>query len=407
MSPGPEGADDRAALAPYARAWSALMEDVRRGASWSGGERNSCFLNTGGGGFVEVSRLAGLDSDGDGRALAFCDWDRDGDLDVWFRNRTAPRLQLLLNTGDGGGSVSLKLEGRSCNRDAIGAIAEVRVSGAPPIVRSVRAGEMFLSQSSKWLHVGLGGGAVEEVRVFWPGGDEERFSGVEGEGRFLLRQGGGTAVPVGSPGRVQLPPAAPLPAAAGDRFGRRVALPVRATPPAVRYRDRAARAQRLEPGAGARWLLFWDSACGFCEIELQQAGAAMGRLRGAGIELLALSTDTIESAGDAYDLVDRVGFGGEWGFVEPQSLGAVWTWVERWFDRVPAAVVPFSMLLDAEGQAVAFYFGAAGVDAIVADAERLVGIDRATRWHLAPPFAGSWFTQPPDPAFVRGVLRGR
>ena len=73
------------------RGWSELMKLVRKGYSWSGGERNRMFLNEQGGAFHEMSHLVGLDHADDGRGLAVVDWDQDGRLDLWYRNRTAPR----------------------------------------------------------------------------------------------------------------------------------------------------------------------------------------------------------------------------------------------------------------------------------------------------------------------------
>ena len=96
----------------------------------------------------------------DARAHALVDWDYDGDLDIWSTNRTAPRLRFLRNDANGDQHfLALRLRGRQCNRDAIGARVEVVLPngpGAKPLVRSLRAGEGFLAQSTKWLHFGLG-----------------------------------------------------------------------------------------------------------------------------------------------------------------------------------------------------------------------------------------------------------
>ncbi|HUS38254.1 MAG TPA: VCBS repeat-containing protein, partial [Pirellulales bacterium] len=73
------------------------MNALKRGVSWSGREPNRCFLNLGNSKFSDISGVSGLDSEGDGRAAAIVDWDRDGDLDIWLTNRTAPRLSLLRN----------------------------------------------------------------------------------------------------------------------------------------------------------------------------------------------------------------------------------------------------------------------------------------------------------------------
>ena len=119
----------------------------------------------------------------------------------------------MANAGGTGRSLSLKLEGVTCNRDAIGAVVEVTVSGALPLVRSVRAGDLFLSQSSKWLHFGLGEtGTVEKVTVRWPGGSAvEVVEGVSAEGRYRIKQGSEAAERWEGPGPVALGQAAASP----------------------------------------------------------------------------------------------------------------------------------------------------------------------------------------------------
>ena len=77
----------------YAQAAKQLNKLVRAGHSYSGHERNCCFLNLPGGRFANVSQLSGFDFPEDGRAVAVCDWDGDGDQDFWVANRGAPRLR--------------------------------------------------------------------------------------------------------------------------------------------------------------------------------------------------------------------------------------------------------------------------------------------------------------------------
>ena len=132
-----------------------------QGISWSGHERNCCYLNTGDGRFANISAASGLDFMDDARACALVDWDHDGDVDLWSVNRTAPQVRMLRNdTPSDHHYLALRLEGRTCNRDAIGARVEVTLkdeqSGNPQMIKTLRAGEGFLSQSSKWLHFGLG-----------------------------------------------------------------------------------------------------------------------------------------------------------------------------------------------------------------------------------------------------------
>ena len=156
---------------------------LEEGKSWSGRERHLCYLNDGSGRFTDISSLAGVDDPADGRTLAFADWDGDGDLDLWQANRTGPRVRFLLNElGENKRFVRFHLVGETCNRDAIGARVVVVVNGEKRLLRTLRAGEGYLGQSSKVVHIGLPSGvALIEiaVSVHWPGGDVEAFGSVE------------------------------------------------------------------------------------------------------------------------------------------------------------------------------------------------------------------------------------
>ena len=143
---------------------------IFQGRSFSGRERNCCFLNTlanpaARGRFANISATSGLDFADDGRAVAVVDWDHDGDLDLWISNRNAPRLRLLRNDAQSGNhflAVRLVGNGETTSRDAIGARLELTLDGADTrLIKTLRAGEGFLAQSSKWIHFGLGksGGA--------------------------------------------------------------------------------------------------------------------------------------------------------------------------------------------------------------------------------------------------------
>ncbi len=393
-------------MEPYARGWAELMAAVRAGESWSGYERNGVFLNAPDGArrFIDISGVSGLDFPDDARAIAFCDWDCDGDVDLWLRNRTAPRLRLMLNRGGGGGGLVFELEGTRCNRDAVGAVVELGIAGQAPMRRTIRAGELFLSQSSRRAHFGIGSAStVESVSVRWPGGVRERFVGVAAPGRFLLREGLGRALPAAHPAPVEIPESGPLPTAAGGVAGR-VWFPAALPIPPIVYRDRAAQRAIVRPDGKAQLLLLWSAGCGRCRAELESLQRDRATLGQAGITLLALSVDGIDGAGMAYALTEQLGFDGPWGFAEAGWLEALWRWAGASFDRTPAPGVPLALLLDRRGQAVALYRGAVAAAQVAEDAEALLGVDPLTRWHLAPALRGTWFTNPVPAAFVHQTL---
>ena len=174
-----------------------LLKMLWEGRSFSARERNCCFLNTGGGRrFANISAVSGLDLPDDGRAVAQVDWDFDGDVDLWIANRSGPLVRCLRNDGAAGHHyLALRLSGRQCNRDAVGARVEVhpnRGDQARPLIKTLRAGEGFLAQSSKWLNFGLGQiSDIERVIVRWPGGKAETFTGLKTDRRYELVEGSG------------------------------------------------------------------------------------------------------------------------------------------------------------------------------------------------------------------------
>jgi thiol-disulfide isomerase/thioredoxin len=397
---------------------------VRRGDSWSGHERNCVFLNCGQSGaqetesqFANISAVSGLDFPDDGRAVAVTDWDQDGDLDLWLANRTAPRLRLMLNRSEhsssGQGYVAFRLEGngRATNRDAIGAMVELDLEYSqskiphPKLVQTLRAGEGFLSQNSKWLHFGLRGtkGLGEnqglETIVHWPGDRSERFTGIEPNHRYLLRQGSGRAElltrAAGATRNVKLttmamppePPPSPL----------ATILPGKFPLPELAYSDRGGARHVLQPGAKPLLLLFWASWCPSCLHEMQQFTEQASRVEEAGLDILALSVDHLHAGGVNSDLqvtraLEKIGFAFETGRADSGSLERLQRLQEALFERHPDFAVPFGCLLDRQRRLVAVYRGPVPVEVLLAD---LVAVEASAdrQRDLAVPFPGRWYTQ--------------
>ena len=167
----------------------------RQGSRTRYRQRKQLFLNTGKGRFRDVSDDVGggLLVEKSSRGAAFGDVDNDGDLDVLVINLNERPTLLRNDTESGHNWITLKLIGRSRNRDAIGARVWLEAEG-PRQVAEVRSGGSYLSHNDMRVHFGLGRRTiVPPVAVRWPDGEVERFTGLTHNSIHMIRQGQGRA----------------------------------------------------------------------------------------------------------------------------------------------------------------------------------------------------------------------
>lgn len=130
---------------------------------WNTGPQNrSCFVE------VPTSQLGDLSKPIVGRGAAYADIDGDGDLDVLLTQAGGPPM-LLRNEQDLGHHwLRVKLIGRTCNRDAIGAWVELTAAGVTQR-RQVMPTRSYLSQVELPVTFGLGDATeVDSLRIIWP-----------------------------------------------------------------------------------------------------------------------------------------------------------------------------------------------------------------------------------------------
>lgn len=377
---------------------------IRAGRSFSGRERNCCFLNVGQTRFANISSSVDLNLADDGRGLSATDWDWDGRVDFWVTNRNGPRVRFLRNeyTTDHD-FVSLRLMGTRSNRDAIGARVEVFLAGQPrPLIRTVYAGVGYISQSTKWLHFGLGRDAtIERVVVRWPGGETETFRGLDANHQYRLAEGSGKPIAWTPPkvGEWQPSEATEPSPQPGSRV---VLLSPTPLPEQLKYRDLQGNARRLQEMDGAsRGVLInlWATWCPNCMAELDEWSAHANKFEQAGLGVLTICMDepTDDPAVDRtriaavikqLNMPFKIGVG-------DQQLAEVLNVFQRAFiGRQSDLPLPSSLLIDAEGRLAVIYKGSVDVEQLMLDAE-LLGKPSDQIFEGAIPFPGKWLERPP------------
>ena len=382
-----------------------LQALMRSGAGFSAHERNCAYLNLGQAGFANVSGISGLDFPDDGRAIGVVDWDRDGDLDLWFKNRSGPQLRLMENRlGNQKEWVSLRLEGTNCNRDAIGARVEIALypTGADntpennfavkTLTKTLRAGEGFLSQCSKWMHFGLGmASEIEDVVVHWPGGGAESFGPLAPRKRYVLVQGRGQATPAPTTPTENLHPGPLMPPRLSQP--NRIVLSQPMPIPTLPYTDAKGNVASIGAGDGNFQLLaLWSSQCAPCLKELKALGERRQQILDAGLDVVALCTDQIalnnSNLRRVEQIMARLNFSGQYGFVEPQAMDQLQLINEWVYFRTSKMPLPISFLLDERGELRAIYRGPIHWELLASDMDAIRNNDSLRHW--AVPFRGRW-----------------
>lgn len=373
---------------------------ILEGGSLSGRERHCLFLNTRGQRFGNISGVSGLDFPDDGRGMAVVDWDQDGDLDVWLSNRTGPQVRFMRNdVPSDAHSLAVRLRGVSCNRDGIGARLELvlKNQGQHKLIKTLRAGEGYLSQSSKWIHFGLGSSTeIDRLTVQWPGGETQSFTGLSADRRYRLTQGIDVAEAWGTrrqspdlkPGRLDPPPA--------DRGSARAWLSARVPLEGLTYSDFDDRERSLQEFPGKPVLLnLWASWCPPCIQELGEFSSRQHLLRQSGLSVVALSVDELgESGGRPRELLTRIKFPFASGRADPRLLHRLEMVRNRLFAWRQPFAVPTSFLIDARGWLAAIYTGPVTVDQLLKDLKWLDEPPEQLQTR-ALPFKGRWLTSIP------------
>ena len=361
--------------------------------SWNGNERTFAYANRGDFAFDDVTLATGIGFADDGRSLVTADLDRDGRLDLVFRNRTSPIIRVLQGIHPDGGWVTLTLTGEAPNLDAVGAGVSLEAGGVARFAR-VTAGDGFLGSATKSVHFGLGElKAVDGLSVTWPDGTTESFDvkpGGEGllNGAWSLVKGQSKPVLMGR-GESPMPPLSrsmpdPMPSAEPGPF--KVRMPLLEELPLGAWRlpfflepndPPANGARRIDEASGAvgTYVMAWSTKWPSSVEALSKLRAAESELEAAGVRVHPLSLDSVREEAAALDVLEQAGFAGErrggrisrmgrtvFGLITARTLAP--------YDDVP---LPLGMLFDADGDLVCMNVGGLDVVSLLADIGKVAG----------------------------------
>jgi hypothetical protein len=149
--------------------------------------------NDGTGRFKNVGPMSGpgFASKKVSRGLAIGDLDNDGDLDIVIAD-VGETPELLRNDGGNrSNSLLIRTLGSKSNRDGIGARLKLSI-GNKILVREVKAGSSYLSQSDLRVHFGLGEAPrADRLEIRWPSGVIDVIEKVDANQNLTVLEGKG------------------------------------------------------------------------------------------------------------------------------------------------------------------------------------------------------------------------
>jgi tetratricopeptide (TPR) repeat protein len=377
-------------------AWNAVNELVRSDFSWSGYQRNVFFANNHDGTLSDVSGALGLDLRDDCRAYALSDFDHDGRLEFVLKNRSGPQLRIFRNDLQGlGNSLVVRLTGHTSNRDAIGAVVNVKGEGQRQ-TKFVSAGSGFASQHTKELFFGVGGAHKNiSVSVLWPTGVTETYENIPLNHRVEIEEGTKA---------FKVTAYRSAPAFAGKANPALTAAPAPATAsswlvaplygPDLELPDLNGNVHQVSAMNGRPLLLsFFRMDCADSQKQIESVQKSSDVLSRAGLFALAVAVNAATDRTAIETFARSSGITIPVLLADERTLGA-WNIQFRYlFDRRRDMEFPIAFLIDQSGAIVRIYQGLAAPEDVISDWTSAPNTPEE-RFARAMPFPGPYYGNP-------------
>jgi hypothetical protein len=141
---------------------------------------SALYLNSGTGTFTKYAIAEYLNSgNAYDNAGSFCDFNKDGFLDLFVQRQSAQALPVLQNTKNTGKWIEFKLTGTTSNKDGIGARVTLHLPSSKIQIREVSPVAGYGATDSRIVHFGLGSlTTIPSVDVRWPSGVIQTITNV-------------------------------------------------------------------------------------------------------------------------------------------------------------------------------------------------------------------------------------
>ena len=154
-------------------------------------QQKQIFINQGDGTFLDQTISIGGDllEPAVGRGAAFGDIDNDGDIDIAVSNNNG-KADLLLNEGKPKGHwIGFQLEGKTCNRQAIGSKLKITTDSGVQVAW-VNPAASYLASNDPRVLFGLGPDEmVTSLEIQWPGSRKDLFENLTSNSYYRIVQG--------------------------------------------------------------------------------------------------------------------------------------------------------------------------------------------------------------------------